>query len=66
MPLDEAISLADSTRERDTVLYLADLVYSNWLTGSEVYNLSWYLCTSNGDYVVDCVLGKHMCDSYEY
>lgn len=66
MPLEEAISLADSTRERDTVLYMADLVYSNWLTGSEVYNISWYLCTSNGNYVVDCVLGKHMCDSYEY
>ena len=45
---------------------MADLVYSNWLTGSEVYNISWYLCTSNGNYVVDCVLGKHMCDSYEY
>lgn len=66
MPLNEAITMANSTRESDTVLYYAGLIYSNWISENDDYNLCWYLLTSNGNYVVDCVLKKHMCDSYEY
>ena len=44
----------------------AGLIYSNWLTNSDEYNLCWRLGTSDGNYIVDCVLKKHMCDSYEY
>ena len=66
MPLNEAITMANSTRESDTVLYYAGLIYSNWLSENDDYNLCWYLLTSKGNYVVDCVLKKHMCDSYEY
>ena len=36
------------------------------MTQSDEFNLSWYLVTSEGNYVVDCVLRKHVCDSYEY
>ena len=64
--LNEAITMANSTRESDTVLYYGGLIYSNWLSNDEDYNLCWYLLTSKGNYVVDCVLKKHMCDSYEY
>lgn len=65
MPLDDAIRLADAAYESPTILLYAQLVYSNWLAGSDEYNLSWYLVTSQGDYVVDCVLGKCMCDALE-
>lgn len=67
MPLEEAIAMANSTRSAPTVLLMAQPVYSNWLTDrSDTFHLSWYLVTSEGNYVVDCVLGEHMCDSYEY
>lgn len=66
LSLNEAIRMANSTRESDTVLYYAGLIYSNWLTENDEYNLCWQLCTSNGNYIVDCVLKKHMCDTYEY
>lgn len=65
MPLEQAITMANSTREADTVLYYADLVYSNWVSEG-AHNLCWHLITSNGTYFVDCVLERHMCDSYEY
>lgn len=66
MPLQEAIDMANSTRLGPTVLLGAELVYSNQLTQSDRFNLSWYLITSKGNYVVDCVLREHICDSYEY
>lgn len=66
MSLEEAISMANSTRLGPAVLLGAELVYSNRLTTNDQYNLSWFLITSNGNYVVDCVLNKHKCDSYEY
>lgn len=66
IPLEEAIKMANSTRMAKATLLYADLVYSNWLTESDEYNLSWYLLTDRGSYVVDCVLLKHKCDSYEY
>lgn len=66
MSLEDAIAKADATRESPTKLLYAQLVYSNWLTGNDEYNLSWYLVTSEGNYVVDCIQNKHMCDSYEY
>ncbi len=64
--LEEAVQMANSTRMAKATLLYADLVYSNWLTESDDYNLSWYLLTDQGSYVVDCVLLKHKCDSYEY
>ena len=64
--LEDAIAMADTTRQSPTVLLYAQLVYSNWLTGNDEYNLSWYLVTSEGNYVVDCIQNKHMCDMYEY
>ncbi|MBE5792540.1 MAG: hypothetical protein E7322_10335 [Clostridiales bacterium] len=64
--LEEAVKMANSTRMAKATLLYADLVYSNWLTESDEYNLSWYLLTDQGSYVVDCVLLKHKCDSYEY
>lgn len=66
IPLEDAIEMANSTRMAKATLIYADLVYSNWLTESDEYNLSWYLLTDQGSYVVDCVLLKHKCDSYEY
>ena len=35
MPLNEAITMANSTRESDTVLYYAGLIYSNWLSEND-------------------------------
>lgn len=66
MPLKAALEMANSTREAPCTLLYAGLVYSSWLTGSDVQNLSWYLVTDHGNYIVDCVLEKHLCDSYEY
>ena len=66
MPLDEALSMANRTRKSEAVLLYAAPVYSNWLTGDDRFNLSWLLVTNKGDYIVDCVLKKHKCDSYEF
>lgn len=66
MPLDEAISMANRTRKSEAVLLYAAPVYSNWLTGDDRFNLSWHLVTNQGDYIVDCVLKEHKCDSYEF
>ena len=66
MSLSEALKMANSTREAPCTLLYAGLVYSNWLTGNDTQNLSWLLLTDSGTYIVDCVLRKHQCDSYEY
>lgn len=66
MPLDEALSMANRTRKSEAVLLYAVPVYSNWLTGDDRFNLSWLLVTNKGDYIVDCVLKEHKCDSYEF
>lgn len=66
MPLKEALEMANSTREAPCTLLSARLVYSSWLTGDETQNLSWHLVTDAGNYIVDCVLKKHQCDTYEY
>ncbi len=66
MPLEDAIAMANRTRTTDAVLLYAAPVYSNWLTDNDEFNLSWYLVTSEGNYVVDCVLQLHECDTYEY
>jgi len=66
MPLQQAIDLANTTREAPTTLFYAQITYSNWITENEQYNLGWYLVTSNGNYFVDSVLQKHKCDCYEY
>lgn len=66
MPLKEAIEMANSTRSAPCTLLSADLVYSSWLTENDQQNLSWRLLTDAGTYIVDCVLKKHQCDTYEY
>lgn len=66
MPLSEALAMANSTRSAPCTLLTARLVYSSWLTGNDTANLSWQLVTDHGTYIVDCVLNKHMCDTYEY
>ena len=66
MPLKEALEMANSTRSRACTLLYADLVYSNWLTQNDTQNLSWRLVTDSGTYIVDCVLRKHQCNTYEY
>ncbi|MDO4739684.1 MAG: hypothetical protein Q4A66_03370 [Eubacteriales bacterium] len=66
MPLEEAVALACTTRSAPAVLLYAAPVYSNRVSGSDEYNLSWYLVTNRGSYVVDCVLDRHVCDSWEY
>lgn len=66
MPLDEALSMANRTRKSEAVLLYAAPVYSNWLTEDDRFNLSWLLVTNKGDYIVDCVLKEHKCDSYEF
>ncbi len=66
MRLEDAIALANRTRTRETVLLYASPVYSNWLTENDEFHLSWYLVTSDGNYVVDCVLNEHKCDLCEY
>ncbi|MBR4236768.1 MAG: hypothetical protein IKR85_12020 [Clostridia bacterium] len=66
MPFEEALALCDSTREREATVIYAMPVYSNRVSGNDEFDLSWYIVTNRGNYVVDCVLGKHVCDSYEY
>jgi len=66
MPLDEALKMANSTRSAKCTLLYAGLVYSNWLTNDDTHNLCWFLMTDSGRYMVDCVLNKHLCDTYEY
>lgn len=66
LPLQEAVEMASSTRSAPARLLYAQPVYSNRVSGDEKYNLSWYLVTDSGNYVVDCVLGEHVCDSWEY
>ena len=66
MPLDEALSMANRTRKSEAVLLYAAPVYSNWLTGDDRFNLSLLLVMNKGDYIVDCVLKEHKCDSYEF
>jgi hypothetical protein len=66
LTLEEAYAMANSTRSRECNLLGAQLVYSNWVSGTETHNLCWQLLTDRGTYIVDCVLKKHWCDSYEY
>lgn len=66
MPLEQALEMASSTRSTETMLLHAEPVYSNWVSGDENFNLCWYIVTGRGNYVVDCVLGRHVCDSWEY
>lgn len=65
MPLQKAIEMVSSTRSAEAVLLYAAPVYSDRVSGGE-YDLCWYLATDKGNYVVDCVLGAHVCDSWEY
>lgn len=61
LSLDEAIRITSKICQRSTTLVYAELVYSNYVTHDEKYNLSWYLLTRNGAYVVDCVHKKAVC-----
>lgn len=53
--LDEALKIANKACDYSAVLIYADIVYSNYVTGDDRYNLSWYLVTDKGVFVVDCV-----------
>ncbi len=66
MDIADAIAMASTTREAPAQLLYAYPAYSNRVSGDENFNLSWVLITDSGTYVVDCVLEKHVCDSYEY
>lgn len=65
--LDEALIIASGIcyNHETTVLY-AELVYSNWCTENDNFNLSWYIVTNRGNYVVDCVTKTAKCDVYTY
>lgn len=53
--LDEALKIANKACDYSAMLIYADIVYSNYVTGDDRYNLSWYLVTDKGVFVVDCV-----------
>ena len=53
--LDEALKIANKACDYSAVLIYADIVYSNYVTGDDRYNLSWYLVTDKGVFVVDCI-----------
>ena len=65
--LDEALKAAGMICYNNTTVVLyAELVYSNSVTGNDTFNLSWYLVTNKGNYVVDCVTKTAVCDVYTY
>ena len=65
--LDEALKVAGMICYNNTTVVLyAELVYSNRVTGNDTFNLSWYLVTNKGNYVVDCVTKTAVCDVYTY
>lgn len=65
--LDEALKAAGMICYNNTTVVLyAELVYSNRVTGNDTFNLSWYLVTNKGNYVVDCVTKTAVCDVYTY
>ena len=65
--LDEALKAAGKICYNNTTIVLyAELVYSNRVTGNDNFNLSWYLVTNKGNYVVDCVTKNAVCDVYTY
>ena len=65
--LEEALTIASGIcyNNETTVLY-AELVYSNWCTENNNFNLSWHIVTNRGNYVVDCVTKTAKCDVYTY
>ena len=65
--LDEALIIASGIcyNNETTVLY-AELVYSNWCTENDNFNLSWHIVTNRGNYVVDSVTRTAKCDVYTY
>lgn len=64
--IEETLLIVDQIRYSPTVLVYAELTYSNWITEDDRYNLSWYLVTTNGNYVVDCVIKEAVCDRNTY
>ena len=51
IPLEDVVEIISSN-------LFAQLVYSNRITENDNYNLSWYLYTSAGGYIYDCVLNR--------
>ena len=65
--LDEALKAAGKIcYNNSTKVFYAELVYSNRVSGNDDFNLSWYLVTNKGNYVVDCVLKTAVCDVDTY
>ena len=55
LSLDEALKIVNKACKYSSTLVYANLVYSNYVSRNEKYNLSWYFVTDKGVYVVDCV-----------
>ena len=67
MSLEEALITASRICHNDsTSLVYAEIVYSNRVSGNDNFNLSWYLVTTRGNYVVDCVTKTAVCDVDTY
>ena len=65
--LDEALIIASGIcYNNETTVFYAELVYSNWCTENDNFNLSWHIVTNIGNYVVDCVTRTAKCDVYTY
>lgn len=65
--LDEALKAAGKIcYNNSTKVFYAELVYSNRVTCDDNFNLSWYLVTNKGNYVVDCVSKTAVCDMDTY
>lgn len=65
--LDEALIIASGIcYNNETTVFYAELVYSNWCTENDNFNLSWHIVTNRGNYVVDCVTRTAKCDVYTY
>ena len=65
--LEEALKAAGKIcYNNSTKVFYAELVYSNRVSGNDDFNLSWYLVTNKGNYVVDCVSKTAVCDMDTY
>ena len=67
MSLEEALITASRIcHNNSTSLVYAEIVYSNRVSGNDNFNLSWYIVTTRGNYVVDCVTKTAVCDVDTY
>ena len=65
--LEEALTIASGIcHNNETTMLYAELVYSNWCTENNNFNLSWHIVTNRGNYVVDCVTKTAKCNMDTY